>query len=174
MPNKQPLTTEWTEPAARDGVLSGHMQNDIVRMMLRQFDVYLEANKHLLAQAAGLSLNEYKALEFVLELKPLPPGKLAQLLDLSPSGTQALIARLESAGYLLRKPHPRDGRMTSLYPNQERCKRLIADMDLPAHHIMNATAHYNPKQLTALYDFLSKSLGHLRKDALERLKHKPN
>lgn len=174
MPNKQPLTTEWTEPEARDEVLSGHMQNDIVRMMLRQFDVYLEANKHLLAQAAGLSLNEYKALEFVLELKPLSPGKLAQLLDLSPSGTQALIARLESAGYLLRKPHPRDGRMTSLYPNQERCKRLIAAMDLPAHHIMNATAHYNPKQLTALYDFLSKSLGHLRKDALERLKHKPN
>lgn len=68
MPNKQPLTTEWTEPEARDEVLSGHMQNDIVRMMLRQFDVYLEANKHLLAQAAGLSLNEYKALEFVLEL----------------------------------------------------------------------------------------------------------
>ncbi|USP47046.1 MarR family transcriptional regulator [Alcaligenes faecalis] len=174
MPNKQPLRTDWTEPEARDEVLSGHMQSDIVRMMLRQFDVYLEANKTQLAQAAGLSLNEYKALEFVLEFKPLSPGKLAQLLDLSPSGTQALITRLESAGYLLRKPHPRDGRMTILYPNQERCKRLITDMNLPAHHIMDATAHYNPKQLAALYDFLFKSLSHLRKDALERLKHKPS
>lgn len=172
MPNKQPLTTVWTEPEARDEVLSGHMQNDIVRMMLRQFDVYLEANKHQLARAAGLSLNEYKALEFVLELKPLSPGRLAQLLDLSPSGTQALITRLENAGYLLRKPHPRDGRMTSLYPNQERCKRLMGDMDLPAQQVMQAAAHYNPKRITALYEFLLKSLEHLRQDALDRLKHK--
>lgn len=141
MPNKQPLTADWTEPEAREEVLSGHMQNDIVRIMLRQFDVYLEANKNQLAQAAGLSLNEYKALEFVLEFKPLSPGKLAQLLDLSPSGTQALITRLESAGYLLRKPHPRDGRMTILYPNQERCKRLITDMNLPcpSHHGCHGT-----------------------------------
>lgn len=174
MPNKQPLTTEWTEPEARDEVLSGHMQNDIVRMMLRQFDVYLEANKHQLAQAAGLSLNEYKALEFVLELKPLSPGKLAQLLNLSPSGTQALVTRLENAGYLLRKPHPRDGRMTSLYPHHERCKRLIASMDQPAHQIMNATAHYSSSQLTALHDFLLKSLNHLRQEALDGLKRKTN
>lgn len=172
MPDKQPLTTTWTQAEANDDVLSGHMQSDIVRMMLRQFDVYIEANKHQLARTAGLSLNEYKALEFVLELKPLSPGKLAQLLNLSPSGTQALITRLESAGYLLRKPHPRDGRMTSLYPNHERCKRLIASMDEPAHYIIDATAHYNTSQLSALYDFLLKSLGHLREDALQRLNRK--
>ncbi len=159
MPDKQPLTTTWTKPEAKDDVLSGHMQSDIVRMMLRQFDVYIEANKHQLARTAGL--------------KPLSPGKLAQLLNLSPSGTQALITRLERAGYLLRKPHPRDGRMTSLYPNHERCKRLIASMDQPAHHIIDATAHYNPSQLSALYDFLLKSLGHLREDALHRLNRKP-
>lgn len=174
MPNKQPLTTEWTEPEARDEVLSGHMRGDIVRMMVRQFDVYMEANKHELAQEAGLSLNEYKALEFVLELKPLSPGRLAQLLHLSPSGTHALISRLEHAGYLTRRPHPRDGRMTSLYPNQERCKRLIANMEHAAQHVINATAQHNPGQLVALYDFLISSIDYLRDDAMDRLKRKPD
>ena len=173
MPDKQPLTSNWIDPDLQEEVLSGQMRGDIVRMMMRQFDVYMEANKHELAHEAGLSLNEYKALEFVLELKPLSPGRLAQLLHLSPSGAHALITRLEQSGYLTRRPHPRDGRMTSLYPNQERCKRLIANMEHAAQHIISATAQQNPGQLIALYDFLISSIAHLRDDALDRLKRKP-
>lgn len=174
MPGKQTLTRTWIDTDPPDTVLSGHMRGDIVRMMVRQFDVYMEANKHELAQEAGLSLNEYKAMEFVLELKHLSPGRLAQLLHLSPSGNHALITRLEHAGYLTRKPHPRDGRMTCLYPNQERCKRLIANMEHAAQHIIKATAQHNPGQLAALHEFLTGSIGHLRHDALHRLKRKPD
>lgn len=53
MPDKQTLTRTWIDTDPPDTVLSGHMRGDIVRMMVRQFDVYMEANKHELAQEAG-------------------------------------------------------------------------------------------------------------------------
>ncbi|MGE8547529.1 MAG: MarR family transcriptional regulator [Alcaligenes sp.] len=155
-----------------DDVLSGHMRGDIARMMGRQLDVYAEAGKYSLAENVGLTLNEYKALEFILELNPLSPGQLAQLLNLSASGASALIGRLEQAGYIHRSRHPADKRMVALYPDLKQCRQIMISMEESVARAIERTASHNPAQLIAIYDFLFNSIASLRASALERLKHK--
>ena len=172
MPDNSSITLPSSGMRNSDDVLSGHMQGDIARMMGRQLDVYAEACKYSLAHKAGLTLTEYKALEFILELNPLSPGQLAQLMDLSASGASALIGRLELAGYIYRERHPDDRRMMALYPDAKHCRSIVLGMEESAAQAIERTARLNPSQLIAIYDFLFNSIAGLRMQALERLKHK--
>ncbi|WP_341668993.1 MarR family winged helix-turn-helix transcriptional regulator [Alcaligenes sp. SDU_A2] len=172
MPDKRPDPPVLSGLRTGDDVLSESMRTDLARMMGRQLDIYAEAGKHSLAERVGLSLNEYKALEFILEFDRLSSGQLAQLLDLSASGTSALISRLVRAGYVQRSRHPLDKRMVALSAQPERCGIVLASIAEPSSHTILSTAGHNPARLIAVYDFLFNSIIGLRACALQRLKQK--
>ena len=63
-----------------------------------------------LAERAGLSATEAKALEVVERLGPLTPGDLSRESGLAPASVTALLDRLTRKGVARRVPHPSDGR----------------------------------------------------------------
>lgn len=63
-----------------------------------------------LAELAGLSPTEWKALDLIQRLGPVTAGTLARESGLAPASVTALITRLERKGYARRLPNPADGR----------------------------------------------------------------
>jgi DNA-binding MarR family transcriptional regulator len=62
------------------------------------------------AKALALGEREMLAVQYLARAGALTPSRLGMQLQLSSGGTAAVIHRLERAGHLARRPHPRDGR----------------------------------------------------------------
>ncbi|XOT95007.1 MarR family transcriptional regulator, partial [Alcaligenes pakistanensis] len=90
----------WSSHTDEHSMLSEKMLMDLGKMLGRQFTIYAEALKASLAEQASMPLNDFKALEYIMEFDALPTGQLAHLMDLSASGVSALINRLEHRGYI--------------------------------------------------------------------------
>jgi DNA-binding MarR family transcriptional regulator len=63
-----------------------------------------------LARRLGLTDSEVLAVQHLARAGELTPGQLGALLQLSSGGTTGLIHRLERAGHVSRRAHPRDRR----------------------------------------------------------------
>jgi DNA-binding MarR family transcriptional regulator len=83
-----------------------------------------------LARRLGLTENEVLAVQHLATAPELTPGELGTRLQLSSGGTTGLIQRLENAGHVTRRRHPRDRRsaMVSLTPE---IQRQVADTWAP-------------------------------------------
>ncbi|AYR22139.1 MarR family transcriptional regulator [Alcaligenes faecalis] len=139
-------------------MLSEKMLMDLGKMLGRQFTIYAEALKASLAEEANMPLNDFKALEYIMEFDALPTGQLAHLMDLSASGVSALINRLEQRGYITRGRHPLDKRVIALHPVMEKCREVLAVKERAINQAINTAANQNPAQLIAMYDFLVDSM----------------
>jgi DNA-binding MarR family transcriptional regulator len=75
-----------------------------------------------LARRLGFTENEVLAVQHLATAGELTPGELGTRLQLSSGGTTGLIQRLEQAGHVTRRTHPRDRRsaMVSLTPEIQR------------------------------------------------------
>lgn len=156
--------TDWSARPEGNTMLSEKMLLDLSKMLGRQFTVYAEALKASLAEEAGLPLNDFKALEYIMEFDALPTGQLAQLMDLSASGVSSLINRLEHKGYITRGRHPLDKRVIALHPVMDKCRGVLAIKERAITQAINATANQNPAQLIAMYDFLVDSMSAFRQN----------
>ncbi|MCX5589647.1 MarR family transcriptional regulator [Alcaligenes endophyticus] len=156
----RPSSAPKTLPA-RD-MFSEHVLNDLNHMLTRQYTVYAEAMKAAIAAEVGIPLNDYKALEYIMEFDALPTGQLAQLLDLSASGVSALIKRLTEAGYIKKGRHPLDKRITALYPVESTCAPLMRRKEQALELNLREVARHNPNQLMAVYDFLLNNANNMR------------
>ena len=156
--------TDWSARPEGNTMLSEKMLLDLSKMLGRQFTVYAEALKASLAEEAGLPLNDFKALEYIMEFDALPPGQLAQLMDLSASGVSSLINRLEHKGYITRGRHPLDKRVIALHPVMDKCRGVLAIKERAITQAINAAANQNPAQLIAMYDFLVDSMSAFRQN----------
>ena len=63
-----------------------------------------------LARRLGLTDSEVLAVQHLARAGELTPGQLGTLLQLSSGGTTGLIHRLQGAGHVSRRAHPRDRR----------------------------------------------------------------
>ncbi len=156
--------TSWSERSGVNAMLSEKMLLDLSKMLGRQFTVYAEALKASLAEEAGMPLNDFKALEYIMEFDALPTGQLAQLMDLSASGVSSLINRLEHKGYITRGRHPLDKRVIALHPVMEKCRSILAIKERAINQAIHTAAHQNPAQLIAMYDFLVDSMSAFRQN----------
>ncbi|HLS43084.1 MAG TPA: MarR family transcriptional regulator [Paenalcaligenes sp.] len=143
-------------------MLSPQLIDDASVIMVRQLLLHIEANKARMAEQAGLSLGDYKALEYISEFEILATGELARLLNLSPSGVSALVSRLEKAGFIERDRHPMDRRVVAIRPITATCHPILS---APQHEVSAALekmAQRNPKQTLAMYDLLQSMLTQLK------------
>ena len=110
-----------------------------------------------LAERAGLSATESKALEVIDRLGPITPGDLSRESGLAPASVTALLDRLTRKGVARRVPHPTDGRrfLVEIDPghvnaNQQLFERFVASM-------RELCADYSERDLELVAGFLTKA-----------------
>lgn len=110
--------------------------DETIRKLLNRRDLASALHRSAVSRQLGLSESEMLAVAHLAQHGQLSPSALAQLLDLSSGGATALVQRLESAGHLVRRRHPTDGRsvLVQLSPQLlARAERafgpLVSDLD---------------------------------------------
>lgn len=87
---------------------------ETIRQLLNRRDLASARHRAAMSRRLGLSDSEMLAVAHLAQHGRLSPSALGQLLDLSSGGITALVQRLESAGHVVRRRHPTDGRSVLL------------------------------------------------------------
>jgi DNA-binding MarR family transcriptional regulator len=82
-----------------------------------------ERHRGAVARMLRISDTDASALAHLARHGQLTPRQLGDLLGLTSGGTTALVHRLEQAGHLTRRPHPRDKRSIILAPSRSVLQR---------------------------------------------------
>ena len=87
---------------------------ETIRQLLNRRDLASARHRAAMSRRLGLSDSEMLAVAHLAQHGRLSPSALGQLLDLSSGGITALVQRLQSAGHVVRRRHPTDGRSVLL------------------------------------------------------------
>ena len=82
---------------------------------LRRVDVGTYALRIRLAEKLGIGTIDINAMAFVGEVDGMTPKALGSLLNITTGSVTAMVDRLESKGFMFRKPHPTDRRSVLLH-----------------------------------------------------------
>jgi DNA-binding MarR family transcriptional regulator len=107
-----------------------------LRELLLRKTLASERHRGAVARMLKMSDTEASALAHLARHGQLTPRQLGDFLGLTSGGTTALVRRLEDAGHVTRRPHPRDKRSIILSPSASVLERagevyapLVDDMD---------------------------------------------
>lgn len=129
----------------------------IVGRLMRRHSTAAVLFHHAVAERLGLGPTDHKCLDLLRERGELGATELAALTGLTSGAITGVVARLEQAGYLRRKPDPHDGRKQILSPAQKRV-RDIHDVFGPIRkEITGLLEDFDPHQLAAIAEFLARS-----------------
>lgn len=81
---------------------------------LQRFGLARDRMRAALAKRAAMAASDLDALEFLESQGPLTQRELGDRLSLTSGAVTMLVDRLESAGWVRRRPHPSDRRYTVL------------------------------------------------------------
>lgn len=103
--------------------MSGHAEGtlgdkDVLQRItqgLRRVDVGTYALRIRLAEKLGIGTIDINAMAFVGEVDGMTPKALGQLLNITTGSVTAMVDRLESKGFMVRKPNPADRRSVFLH-----------------------------------------------------------
>ena len=97
------MLTIVREPEGNDRPLASRLRLAVMRL-----------NRRFRAQRASntVTLTQFSALSTLKKCGPMTPGELAAKEVVQPPSMTRVIAALEEAGYVSRKPHPTDGRQS--------------------------------------------------------------
>jgi DNA-binding MarR family transcriptional regulator len=90
----------------------------------------MRLNRRFRAQRAGntVTLTQFSALSTLKKCGPMTPGELAAKEVVQPPSMTRVIAALEEAGYVSRKPHPTDGRQSIVALTESGLGLVLADI----------------------------------------------
>jgi DNA-binding MarR family transcriptional regulator len=100
------------------------MRADPIGRLISRRDLAMVRHRAALARELGLMDSELLALLQIAFHGELAPSSIGSLLDLSSGGATALVQRLERAGHVRRRAHPRDRRSTLIRLTPETEARL--------------------------------------------------
>jgi DNA-binding MarR family transcriptional regulator len=133
----------------------------------------IDADDQALADHLGVHRTDLRCLDLVFRHGPLPAGRLARLLGLTPGSVTALVDRLIKADYVRRTPDPTHGRRVLIVPT-DRAARVVTE--LLRERLAEAHAdlvHFSDAELDAIVRFLrsaterhERSAAHLRATAI--------
>ncbi len=137
--------------------------DEMALMLSRQVSVYTAVKQAAMAERLDLALDDFRALEMVMECESLATGQLAHMLGISSGGATALINRLEARGLVTRDRHPLDRRIIVIRAVEQECVAVQAVMDAVADEIATQSARYDTSELELVHRFLA--------DCLKAFKH---
>lgn len=82
---------------------------------LRRVDVGTYALRIRLAEKLGIGTIDINAMAFVGEVDGMTPKALGNILNITTGSVTAMVDRLESKGFMVRKPNPSDRRSVLLH-----------------------------------------------------------
>ncbi|MEV8518094.1 MarR family transcriptional regulator [Dactylosporangium sp. NPDC051484] len=119
--------------------------------LLRRFNVEADRFVDVFTRAHGLHRTDMNAVAHIWRAaqdgEPLTAGELARRLSLSPAATTALLARLERAGHVERRPDTADRRRINLDiqpPAQELAAAFFAPLGV---HLRAAFGRFAPEEI---------------------------
>ncbi len=116
----------------------------------RRLHASIDELDHTIAEAVGLSRNDLRCLN-LLENGPVSPRHIGEALGLSSGSVSALIDRLESSGFVVRRPDPDDRRGVKVEATQAVWLALAKFYRRFADHVRRRFREYNAGELeTAL------------------------
>jgi DNA-binding MarR family transcriptional regulator len=95
--------------------------------LARRYSTAIVLFQHGVAERVGLGASDHKCLEILRERGPMTGSDLASATGLTTGAITGVVGRLESRGFLTRKPDPHDARKQFLRPSLDRIEKLHAD-----------------------------------------------
>ena len=134
----------------------GYLLNDVTLLFRKHFDRR--------AVKFGLTRAQWRATKMLYHREGLRQAELAELLEMEPIAVGRVIDRLQAAGFVERRPDPRDRRAWQLYAT-EQARVIVGDMELIARDLRKDATR------GIAYDELRQALGVLNriKENLQRL-----
>jgi DNA-binding MarR family transcriptional regulator len=130
---------------------------EIVGRWMRRHSTAAVLFHHAVAERLGLGPTDHKCLDLLRERGAMGASELVAITGLTSGAITGVVSRLEQAGYLRRKPDPRDGRRQILYPAQERLQDIHQVFDPIRKEAATLLEGFDRHQLTAIAEFLSRN-----------------
>ncbi|WP_432393405.1 MarR family winged helix-turn-helix transcriptional regulator [Pseudarthrobacter sp. L19] len=102
-------------PGQAEGPLGDKEALQRITQGLRRVDVGTYALRIRLAEKLDIGTIDINAMAFVGEVDGMTPKALGQLLNITTGSVTAMVDRLESKGFMIRKPNPADRRSVFLH-----------------------------------------------------------
>ena len=106
--------------AKTEDISFGYLLNDVTLLFRKHFDRR--------AVKFGLTRAQWRATKMLYHREGLRQTELAEYLEMEPIAVGRVIDRLQAAGFVERRPDPKDRRAWRLYPT-EQARGVIADME---------------------------------------------
>jgi DNA-binding MarR family transcriptional regulator len=126
----------------------GYLLNDVTLLFRKHFDRR--------AVKFGLTRAQWRATKMLYYREGLRQTELAELLEMEPIAVGRVIDRLQAAGFVERRPDPKDRRAWRLYVTDQ-ARAVIADMELIAHGLRkDATIGINVIEMQQALDVMNR------------------
>ncbi|WP_109123754.1 MarR family transcriptional regulator [Dyella sp. C11] len=126
----------------------GYLLNDVTLLIRKHFDRR--------AVKFGLTRAQWRATKMLYHREGMRQTELAESLEMEPIAVGRVIDRLQAAGFVERRPDPKDRRAWRLYVTDQ-ARGVIADMELIARGVRKDAAKGIP------VDELEQALGVLNR-----------
>lgn len=110
----------------------GYLLNDVTLLFRKHFDRR--------AVKFGLTRAQWRATKMLYHREGLRQTELAESLEMEPIAVGRVIDRLQAAGFVERRPDPKDRRAWRLYVTDQ-ARGVIADMELIAKGVRKDATH---------------------------------
>src|SRR5689334_19799988 len=128
------------------------------KVWLAMSDLVLnQLRRRAVSDATGVSFGKSRALR-TLARRPMSMGELADALDIEKPNATTVVAELEAAGLVQRRPHPTDGR-AKLVDVTARGRRLARRADKILATPPSGLTALSTEQLTTLAQILDRISG---------------
>lgn len=132
----------------------GYLLNDVTLLFRKHFDRR--------AVKFGLTRAQWRATKMLYYREGLRQTELAELLEMEPIAVGRVIDRLQAAGFVERRPDPKDRRAWRLYVTDQ-SRAVIADMELIAQGVRkDATQGITVPELQQALDVISRMKDNLQ------------
>jgi len=128
-------------PAATDTAIAGALRDAVGRLGRRM--------RHQ-SPHPELSLGQLAALRSLERHRSMTPGELAEHEKVQPPSMTKILARLEATGYIVRAPHPDDGRQVTVRPSAAGLALLADDRRRRDAWIAQRLRNLEPDEIAAL------------------------
>jgi DNA-binding MarR family transcriptional regulator len=109
----------------------GYLLNDVTLLIRKHFDRR--------AVKFGLTRAQWRATKMLYHREGMRQTELAESLEMEPIAVGRVIDRLQAAGFVERRPDPKDRRAWRLYVTDQ-ARSVIADMELIARGVRKDAA----------------------------------
>ncbi|PVW03312.1 MarR family transcriptional regulator [Microbacterium sp. Gd 4-13] len=140
---------------------------------LRLYQAAEVAMRRRTRAAMSMGENELAALRFIIRRhtqgRAATPTDVAKYLGVSTASTTALIDRLESSGYITRRPHPTDRRSVTIAATESADDAVRATLGDMHERMMRATREVGEPEAEAIVAFLERMT-----DAVDQVSAEPH